>query len=131
MSSASNIHSELSIVPPPNIPPLPGHIRKLAKLNYGQLREVRFQYREQRYNLERRLLLARENLENCSTVRIERGIDESFAEYRSTFIKEEHEVEQMIGEVGTWIRYLNGLIDSRIKEIAKTCGDEKLKYIMD
>jgi hypothetical protein len=27
MSSESNIHSELSIVPPPNIPPLPGHVR--------------------------------------------------------------------------------------------------------
>jgi hypothetical protein len=131
MSSESNIHSELSIVPPPNIPPLPGHIRKLAKLNYEQLREVRFQYREQRYNLERRLLLARENLENCSNVRIKRGIVESLDEYSSTFRREEHEVEQMIGEVGSWIRYLNGLIDSKIKEIANSCADEKLKYIMD
>ena len=130
MSSASNIHSELSIVPPPNIPPLPDNVRNWAKLNYEQLREVRFQYREQRYNLERRLLLARENLENCSNVRIKRGIVESLDEYSSTFRREEHEVEQMICEVGSWIRYLNGLIDSKIKEIANSCADEKLKCIM-
>jgi hypothetical protein len=59
---------------------------------------VRFRYREQRYDLERRLLLVMENLETCSNVRIKRVIVESIDEYRSRFIKEEHEVERMIGD---------------------------------